>query len=68
MTFLLHYFTSQNCITRDQILIWYNYKDLRRCLDFDGAKLLMTPYVESLSNNNSGRSSIEYIEDFKFLF
>jgi hypothetical protein len=59
MTFLLQYFVEHQCLTRTQILSWYNSKDLPGYEDFDGIKQLTAPFIKSFWINNQGKFVIE---------
>ncbi|CAF3525801.1 unnamed protein product, partial [Rotaria sp. Silwood2] len=48
MTFLLQYFVNHQCISRNEILDWYDKIDLHGYQGFDDAKLLTAPFIKSL--------------------
>ncbi|CAF3509965.1 unnamed protein product [Rotaria socialis] len=53
MTFLLQFFVNHECISQKQILHWYNNVQLHTCMDFDGARLLIEPYIKTIWSNNT---------------
>ncbi|CAF2045150.1 unnamed protein product [Rotaria magnacalcarata] len=53
MTFLLQFFVNHQCISQKQILRWYNNVKLHTCMGFEGARLLIEPYIKTLLSNNT---------------
>jgi hypothetical protein len=48
MTFLLHYFIDNQCLTQNQIINWYNNIGLQDYEGFDGVKQLTAPFIKSI--------------------
>ncbi|CAF3566102.1 unnamed protein product [Rotaria sordida] len=53
MTFLLQYFVNHQCISRNEIVDWYNNIELHGYQGFDDAKQLTAPFIKSLCINNT---------------
>lgn len=59
MTFILQFFIDHQCLSRNQVVNWYNNRDLDGYEGFDGVKQLTTPFIKSLWISNNGKFIIE---------